>query len=33
LGCRTRRSRTRGDGDLAASNFVMPTLFADVSND
>ena len=24
---------TRGDGDLAAGNFVMPTLFADVSND
>src|SRR5579859_6668095 len=24
---------TRGDGDLAAGNFVLPTLFADVSND
>ncbi len=24
---------TRGDGDLAAGNFVMPTLFTDVSND
>ena len=23
----------RGDGDLAAGNFVLPTLFADVSND
>jgi aldehyde dehydrogenase (NAD+) len=24
---------TRADGDLAAGNFVLPTLFADVSND
>ena len=24
---------TRGDGDLAAGNFVAPTLFTDVSND
>ena len=24
---------TRGDGELAAGNFVLPTLFADVSND
>jgi len=24
---------TRGDGDLAVGNFVLPTLFADVSND
>src|SRR5262249_58972272 len=24
---------TRGEGDLAAGNFITPTLFADVSND
>jgi aldehyde dehydrogenase (NAD+) len=32
-GARLVLGGTRGDGDLAAGNFVAPTLFTDVSND